>query len=210
MRSTTSAVAATRLILVRHGEPCESVRGRCYGRLDPPLSHTGQEQMAALGRHLMAWGDAAVYSSPLRRAIESAVCLTGAAARPIIDDRFRELDFGVIEGLMYDEVERAYPAVFQAWMQRPTEVTCPGGESVAAMAARVREAVADLLRARPNQTTVVVSHGGVNRIVLADALGLPLASMFRLGQDYACFNVVEYCNGHTAVRAMNVPAGLPC
>jgi len=136
--------------------------------------------------------------------------LAGDASQTVVDRRLREIDFGVVEGLTYDEVERAYPALLQAWMERPTEVTFPEGEPVAAMAARVRDALADLLRVRPNQTTLVVSHGGVNRIVLADALGLPLASMFRLSQDYACFNVVEYWTGHTAVRAMNVPAGRPC
>lgn len=206
----TAPLASTRLILVRHGEPCESVRGRCYGRLDPPLSRAGREQMAALARHLAPPDDWPVVSSPLRRAIESAALLGADAVRMAVDERLRELDFGMVEGLTYAEIERAHPALFRAWMERPTDVTFPGGEPLDAMALRVRRALADLVRDRPNLTTVVVAHGGVNRILIADALGLPLASMFRLGQDYACFTIIDYRNGQGVVRVMNAPAGSPC
>lgn len=199
----------TRLILVRHGAPSEEVHGRCYGRLDPPLSDLGRRQVRDAARWLAGFADVEVCSSPLRRASESATLL--APAGPIaIDDRLREIDFGALEGLTYAEIERRHPEVFRAWMARPTEVTFPDGEPFAQMVARVERAFADLRCRRAGRTTIVVSHGGVNRIVLASALGMPLASMFRLGQDYGCVNVVDYAGDEAVVRAVNLRLERPC
>ena len=198
----------TRLLLVRHGEPSRVVRGRCYGRLDPPLSTAGRRQMRATKRWISDLDDVHVYCSPLRRAVESAGLLAGR--RPVtVDDRLREIDFGAFEGLPYTEIEQRYPDLFRAWMAHPTGVTFPGGEPFEAMAGRVRDALTELRRRRTGQTTIVVAHGGVNRIVLADALGLPLASMFRLAQDHGCVNVVEYVGDAPVVRAVNLTEA-PC
>jgi len=78
------------------------------------------------------------------------------------------------------------------------------------MAARVERAAAELRHRRAGRTTVVVSHGGVNRIVLASALHMPLASMFRLGQDYGCVNVIDYAGDEAIVRAVNLRLERPC
>jgi alpha-ribazole phosphatase/probable phosphoglycerate mutase len=193
----------TRLILVRHGEPDACVHGRCYGRLDPALSPEGREQVRRAIRWLSESAADGIYSSPLKRALESATLLAGEAA-VTIDDRLREIDFGTCEGLTYKEIEERDPDLFAAWMQRPTDVTFPGGETCVAMAARVREALADVRRARSHETTIVVSHGGVNRVALADALAMPLAAMFRLGQDYGCINIVDYFGDRPVVRLVNL------
>jgi alpha-ribazole phosphatase len=199
----------TRLILVRHGEPSEEVHGHCYGRLDPPLSDLGRRQIRRVGRWLAGLADVEVCCSPLRRAVESATLL--AHAGPIaIDDRLREIDFGALEGLTYTEIEQRHPDVFRAWMAHPTEVTFPDGEPFVQMAARVERAAAELRHRRAGRTTVVVSHGGVNRIVLASALHMPLASMFRLGQDYGCVNVIDYAGDEAIVRAVNLRLERPC
>lgn len=193
----------TRLILVRHGEPDACVHRRCYGRLDPALSDEGRDQVRRV-RHWLAESVAdGIYSSPLQRALESATLLAGGAALVTVDDRLREIDFGICEGLTYKEIKERDPDLFADWMRRPTEVTFPGGETCAAMAVRVREALADVRRARSHETTIVVSHGGVNRIALADALAMPLAAMFRLGQEYGCINIVDYFGDQPVVRLVN-------
>jgi alpha-ribazole phosphatase len=201
---------ATRLVLVRHGEPCEQLQGRCYGRVDGPLSPRGRSQMAETAAALASYTDAVIVSSDSQRAVESAEVVAGPKRGILSDPRLREIDFGAADGLTYREIEERYPDLFREWMQRPTEVTFPDAEPFAAMTARVRGAIADLQSARRHAATVVVSHGGVNRIVLADALGLPLPAMFRIGQDYGGISVIDYFEGGAVVRMMNAHPGGPC
>ena len=214
------AGGATRLILLRHGEPDEAVRGCCYGRLDPCLSPAGRDQMRLTWRFLAGYPAAPTYSSPRGRALESAG-LRPATRTPVrIEDELREIDFGDIEGLSYREIEMRYPNLYADWMARPTEVTFPGGESFNMMAARVRTALDRIRHACAGETAVIVSHGGVNRVALAAALALEPRHIFRLAQAYACVNVIDYLGDHPIVRVMNatveerregVPAGrVPC
>ena len=196
-------VAATRIVLVRHGEPEARVRGRCYGRLDVGLSARGREQVRRTRRLLSGVPLATVYSSPRRRALESARLLAGRLARVAVDERLREIDFGIFEGLTYDQIAERFPEEYEEWMNRPTDVAFPGGETFAAMAARVRDAFDDLRRTHTGQVIVVVSHGGVNRIALATALDLDLGRIFRLEQAYACVNVVDYFAHAPVVRLVN-------
>jgi broad specificity phosphatase PhoE len=150
-----------RLVLVRHGEPEASARGRCYGRLDVDLSMRGRQQMRRVARLLESAPLAAVYCSPRRRARESGEILAaphGLAPRP--ENRFREIDFGSLEGLTYDEAAERFPEVYKAWMERPTEVEFPGGESLSAMRGRVVAAAGELMGRHGGHTIAIVSHGG--------------------------------------------------
>ncbi len=196
------APGTTRFVLIRHGEPDEAFRDRCHGRLDPGLSRTGREQMQRTWR-LVGSGPAAIYSSPRRRAVESAGLRTAAAPVVTLDERLREIDFGAFEGLTYREISMQYPATYAEWMARPTEVTLPGGESFAAMNARVQDALEHIRRTHAGEIVAIVSHGGVNRIALAAALDLDLRRIFRLAQSYSCVNVIDYIGDDALVRVMN-------
>jgi broad specificity phosphatase PhoE len=192
-----------RIVLIRHGEPEASALGRCYGKLDVGLSERGREQTDRLGRRVEGLVVDEVFASPRRRARESAERIFGGA---VVDDAFAEIDFGVLEGRTYEEAERLYPEVYTRWMEAPTEVEFPGGESFAGMKSRVLDAVG-ALRARDGLRCVaVVSHGGVGRIVLADALGLRDESVFRLEQSYAGLSVVDFYEDYAVVRVMNAVA----
>jgi alpha-ribazole phosphatase len=198
----------TRLILVRHGEPDRAFRDRCYGRLDPGLSPAGREQMRRTWR-LLGGGFAAIYSSPRRRAVESADLRTADRRCVTIDERLREIDFGAFEGLAYGDIARRYPDAYADWMARPTEVTFPGGEDFAGMNARVRDALERIRLTHAGGTVAIVSHGGVNRIALAAALDLDPRRIFRLAQSYGCLNVIDYFGDDPLVRVMNATSG-PC
>jgi broad specificity phosphatase PhoE len=144
----------------------------------------------------------AVYSSPRRRALESAAVL--AAQRSVsVDDDLREIDFGEFEGITYDDIARCDAKRYDEWMNRPTEVVFPGGESFLAMVARVLSALGRILGAHRGGTAAIVSHGGVNRIALATALDLEPRHMFRLDQSYACINVVDHFGDERVVRVIN-------
>lgn len=198
------ASGASRLVLVRHGEPEASSRGRCYGRLDVGLSPEGRGQARQAAAALAGLSVAAVYASTRTRALESArlVC-EGRGLEPIALEALREIDFGVFEGMRYDEAAERYPEVYRAWMERPTEVSFPGGESFPKMRRRVLAAVAEIRTRHEGETVVVVSHGGTNRVVLADALGLPDERIFRFAQSYACVNVIDYFEQAPLVVLLN-------
>lgn len=190
----------TRLILIRHCEPEADAHGRCYGSLDFGLSPGGRAAAAALGETLGSVRVDSVVSSPRLRAVQTAEPI----AAPVTDDRLRELDFGEIEGLTYEEVERTRPELFRRWMEAPTEVEFPGGESYATLAARVRPAIDELVAA--GGTHVVVTHGGPIRAVLADCLEMPAAAIFRLAQDYGGASIIDWMEGTPIVRVVNGPA----
>jgi alpha-ribazole phosphatase len=192
---------ATRLLLVRHAEPDESMRGRCYGRLDVELSPAGMRHAAAIGEALRAQDVAAVYSSPLRRAVDTARPLAAQhGLDPIAREGLRELDFGELEGLRYDEIVLKHADLYRSWMEDPSSVSFPGGEALADLRARALAEVAEIRARHDAQTAAVVAHGGVVRVVLADALELPDRAFFRLDQPYGALSVVDWIEGVPVIR----------
>jgi alpha-ribazole phosphatase/probable phosphoglycerate mutase len=197
----------TRLLLIRHAEPDEDARGRCYGRLDVGLSSTGRTHAERLAESLRDVELEAVYSSPRLRAVQTAAAL---AENLNVDDRLRELDFGELEGRTYDEIGREQPELFRRWMETPTLVRFPGGESYAELRARVAAAVDDVVAANTGRSVAFVSHGGVVRAALAVTLGLPDDRAFALDVGYARISVVDWFDGTPVVRLVNgVSADLP-
>jgi alpha-ribazole phosphatase/probable phosphoglycerate mutase len=194
----------TRLCLIRHGEPAPEAHGRCYGSSDIGLSETGRAQAARAGARLASEGIAVIYSSPLRRAVESARILADTVRCPLeIEPALREVDFGAFEGLTYDEIKAQYPALYSRWMEAPTTVRFPNGESFHDLQRRVLEAFESIRRTRSGEAVAFVSHGGVNRVLLAWALQMPDSAVFRLAQDYAGMNVLTFPEGTPVVRLVN-------
>jgi alpha-ribazole phosphatase len=187
-----------RLILVRHCEPQEDARGLCYGRLDIGLSDAGREHAERLGAALARHEWDAVYSSPRLRARETAVAVDRDV---VIDDDLREIDFGDLEGRNYDEIAATDPELYRAWMEQPTTVHFPGGESFAELKVRALEAL-DRIRAA-HGAAVVITHGGVLRAGLAAWLGMPDEAIFRLDQRYGGVTIVDWIDDVPLIRLMN-------
>jgi alpha-ribazole phosphatase len=189
------------LVLVRHAEPVDDMRGRCYGTLDVHLSERGVAQAQELVERVTEpYG--VVYSSPRVRAVETAKPLGAARDVPVqVDERLREIDFGAFEGRTYDEIERAEPKLFRAWMETPTQVRFPGGESYADVRERALAAYSEI-RAR-HDCAVVVAHGGVIRAGLSAWLGMPDDTIFRLAQGYCGISIVDWVDETPIVRLVN-------
>ncbi|MGH3010866.1 MAG: histidine phosphatase family protein [Gaiellaceae bacterium] len=193
-----------RLLLVRHADTDTAMRGRCYGRLDVPLSPEGQRQARELAAALGSVSLAAVYSSPLARALDTATAIAAPhGLAPVTANELREIDFGELEGLRYEEVETTRPALFREWMATPESVRFPGGEALADLRARVLPTVAEIRDRHEGQTAALVAHGGVIRVVLADALGLADGALFRLGQSVGGLSVVDWVDGTPVVEVVN-------
>lgn len=195
---------ATRVVLVRHAETEESARGRCYGRLDVRLSPRGLRQAQGLAAALADLPLAAVYASPLARALETARPIAAARGlEPAVGEALGELDFGELEGLRYDEIEAERPELFRAWMDEPARVRFPGGEGLSDLRARVLPALEEIRARHEREAVAVVAHGGVVRIVLAEALGLEDGALFRLDQAEGGVSVVDWLDGAPVVRVAN-------
>jgi broad specificity phosphatase PhoE len=201
-------VTTTRVLLCRHAEA--SSNGRICGSLDVELSPRGRRQARILAQAAAALPLAAVYASPLRRALATAGPLAAAhGLEPLVVDALREVDFGELEGRTYAEAEELAPRVYADWMRDPTSVRFPGGEGYAEVAQRSAAAVRELRRRHRGETVAVVGHGGPLRAILAECLGLPAADAFRLEQRPCAVNVVDWHGDEPRVRVLNVqPARL--
>ena len=194
--------------LLRHPEPEAEASGICYGSLDVKLSETGVRQAQAVAKALQDVAFTAIYTSPRQRCTEAAQILAIGRSCAVQEmESLRELDFGDFEGRRYDEIAALYPERYREWMERPTEVQFPGGESFPQMQARVLAALTDLRRRHAGQSVAIVAHGGVTRIILADALGIAPANIFRIGQRYAAINRLRYFGEVPLVDLVNAGAG---
>jgi alpha-ribazole phosphatase len=193
-----------RLLLIRHAQPDLEAEGRCYGSLDVGLSARGERLARHLARVLDGIPLAAIYTSPRSRARRTAAPLAGVnGLSATIVEALRELDFGDFEGRLYEEIARDDPQLFAAWMSDPTSVQFPGGESFADLRMRVLDAIAAIRERHTSQIVAVVSHGGVIRAVLADALEMPERATFRLEQSYGGISIVDWIDRTPTVRLVN-------
>lgn len=194
----------TRLYLVRHGQVADGHTQRYHGNNDIGLSEQGVRQLERLGEQLKSAPLAAVYASDLSRALEGAAILCrGREFSPRGVPEFREIHFGVWEGLSFGEIVERYPQELQARCADPAAYRIPGGESLMDVRERVLPKLKELLARHEGQGVALVAHAGVNRVILSDALGLPLNHLFRLDQNYGCLNIIDYLPDFTVVRLIN-------
>jgi broad specificity phosphatase PhoE len=178
------------------------MQGRIYGRLDPALSTTGRARAEALAAGLREVHLDAVYASPLRRARETAAPLARERGLDVsIHPGLVDIDFGEWEGRRFEELEESDPDLYRSWMTRPTRTRFPGGEDFGQLKARVLAAVGEI--ARLLGSAALVAHAGVNRVVLADALGLADDAIFRLDQPLAAVSIIDWIDDAPIVRALN-------
>jgi alpha-ribazole phosphatase/probable phosphoglycerate mutase len=195
----------TRLFLIRHGQVEGHEEKRYNGQTNVPLTLHGRRQLETVAGRLAGVPLDAVWSSDLDRCRYGAEQLAAVRGLSVAYRKaLRELHVGEWEGRTWRELKAAYPAEWQARLDDIVHYRVPGGESFLDLAQRVRAELASLLATHSGQNVALVAHGGVNRIILLDALGAPLDRVFCLEQDYACVNVIDYfANGYRTVRLVN-------
>src|SRR5438105_3476200 len=195
-----------RLFALRHGATDYSRDRRFAGSRDVPLTTDGRLQAEAMAQALAGAGVAAVYTSPLERARVCAELI----AKPHrlgtrVEPDFREMAFGGWEGITREELP---PREAEGWRLTPHLVTPPGGETLGAVAARVREALGRLIAAHPGETAVLVSHAIVVRLIVLAALGLGPERLWSVDASPAGITEVEYLGDWATVHRMNTLAHL--
>ena len=195
----------TRLLLVRHGSTQHSADRRFSGRNELALDETGERQALALAARARSFGAvAAVVSSPLRRAVQTADAIAGVLGADVeTADGLAEVDFGAWEGMTMREVFAAYPQQMAAWSASP-DIAPPGGESFTALARRVRQARDRVIAAHPGEHVVVVTHVSPIKTLVRLALDAPFSSLFRIHLDTASLSAIDYfVDGTASVRLLN-------
>ncbi len=195
----------TQIILVRHGQTEWNRVERFRGRADVPLNETGLAQAEATGRRIAAaWQPAAVYSSPLSRAVKTAEAIASHFNLPVqIHDGLTDIDYGEWQGLTLEEVKSKDAAAVESWYHSPQTVHIPGGETLEELRTRGLAAVQELTAKHSGQTIVLVGHTVINRIILLAVLGLGNDRFWHLLQDTCAINVFDAEAGDFTVALLN-------
>lgn len=192
--------------LLRHGDCRQDEIKRLIGQTDVPLNPNGRAQASRWQRELADIRFTRVFSSDLDRSVETALIVAGTSAPVRALPLLREINLGTWDGLSVDEVRRLYPAEYEKRGGDPVSYRTPGGESFADLAARVVPLFEEIAGSTTGNV-LVVGHAGVNRVILCHLLGMPLADLFLIRQDYCCLNLIECGDSGVRVRGMNL-AGL--
>lgn len=196
-------IAMTRLILVRHGETEWNVSEVFRGRYDVALSDIGVRQAELVGQRLASWTIEAVYSSPLKRALDTARCVARYHGLDVrVADGLLDFNYGLWEGLSHLEVKERYGELYQRWLTEPHRVEMPGGETLDQVAERAR-GVVDRVVSEHSGTVALVSHRVVNKVLICSMLGLDNSRFWDIRQDLAGITAFEYEDGRFVLTLHN-------
>jgi alpha-ribazole phosphatase len=185
------------LYLIRHTLPGVPP-GVCYGQADVDVAESFESEAAAVLAKLDGIVPAACYSSPLRRCAKLAAALTTGEVRH--DPRLMELSFGSWEMRRWEDIPR--PAL-DRWGQAFVEEAPPGGESLRALHGRVQGFLRDARACSHDGPVLAITHAGVIRVLLAEALGLPLEAVFRFHLDYGGVTRLHFQSALPTVEYVN-------
>lgn len=171
------------IILVRHGETEWNRQEIFRGRADIELSETGARQAELLAKYLSQAGIAAIYSSPLKRALKTAEAIASYHGLEVkTTSGLIDFDYGKWQGLPHQEVKERYRKLYAEWLKNPHRVKIPAGESLDDVRGRAL-GIVDRVRHQHEGTVVLVSHRVVNKVLICALLGLDSAHFWNIKQD---------------------------
>ena len=196
----------TRLFLLRHGEVEDGAKGFYYGQRDWGLSPQGLLQMERAAERLAGQEIRSLYSSDLQRSHLGALVLAerlGLQGKVVALEALREIHLGRWQGLSLEEVGERFPGEQEARLRDIVHYRIPGGETLAELSARVLGAIRGIVERHRGEAVAIVAHAGPIRTILCDVLGIPLAYVFRIEQDYAALNLIDFLLDLPLVRLVN-------
>ncbi len=160
-------MSVEKVLLIRHGETDFNRERRLQGVMEIPLNERGRDQAASVARYLQGLSIDALYTSPILRAQETAEIIGNLIGLPPrSDERLREIEFGIFEGLTFAEVERRFPAAHRNWTTGYLAYRAPQGESRRDVQRRMRAAWDDLTAKSSHKSIALVTHGSAIAIFL--------------------------------------------
>ncbi len=192
-----------RLILVRHGQTALNEKKVFRGRLDIPLNETGIQQANAIAERLATFNVKSIYSSPLKRALETAQVIGRKLNIDTeIDDNLIDFDFGKWQGLTIEEAQKQFPEVYENWLRYPHEVKIPNGENLGLVRTRVSKVLNKLHRDGEGDM-VIVSHRVILKILICAALSLDNSYFWRIIQDVGAISILDNKDGQFSLSLLN-------
>jgi broad specificity phosphatase PhoE len=193
-----------RLLLVRHGQTPFNRERRFTGWQDPPLTRRGRAEARALRPLLSRQTIDAVYTSDLRRTVQTASLALGRDDLPsVADPALREACFGEWEGLTFDAARERDPDEFAALLERSDAFCAPRGESIPEVHGRVLSFLESAQRAHENQSVLLVASGGPLQILIAHLFSMPIASHWRLTINNCSLSIVDFARGEALLTLLN-------
>lgn len=190
---------------MRHGEVHGDGNKRYNGHIDVDITPKGVEQMHRLAGLLEGKPVKAVYSSDLIRSVKGAQIVSarlGLTHTPVRE--LRERSVGKWEGLTQEEIQQRYPEEYLAWRSDLLNFRPPDGECLIDVQNRILPEYKKIVSSHPDQEIALLLHGGVNRVILADALGLAPMNLFRIDQSFGALNIIDHFeDGMTVVKLLN-------
>jgi phosphoserine phosphatase len=194
----------TRILLARHGQTEWNRVERFRGQIDVPLNAVGRQQAQALAIRLTGEPIDIVCAGPLERARDTAAPLALRLGQSVqILDGFMDINYGAWAGISPAEAAEQDPELAARWRSAPHLVRFPDGEGLSDIRQRIVTALEEVISQLPNGTAFLVGHQVVNKVLLCAVLGLDNSSLWRIGQDNACLNILEHHDGLYNIITLN-------
>ena len=192
------------IILVRHGETDWNAGEVFRGRADVALNEIGLRQAELLGEYLGAEKIDFVYSSPLKRAVQTAEAIARPQGLDINTVRnLIDLDYGEWQGLSHQEVRESYRELYRDWLDTPEQVRIPGGESLEEVRSRAMPFVEDAVMRCGEGRVVFVSHRVVNKVLICALLGLGNNQFWNIRLDTGGITRFDFGDGRLVLTSHN-------
>ena len=194
----------TKVYLVRHGQTEWNKKLTFRGRIDIPLNERGRQEAKAIAEVLKYKRIDAIYTSPLRRSIETAEPTARFFHLEIVPvEGLIDISYGDWEGLTFNEVKKRYKDQYKKWEKRPEKVRFPNGETLDEVRERSFCAFKDILNANPGKSILIIPHRVINKVLICAFLGLSNSHFWEIKQDPGCINLIEYSDDRFILSIMN-------
>jgi len=194
----------TKVYLARHGQTAWNKKLTFRGRADIPLNKGGHSEAEAIAEALKDKNIDAVYTSPLRRSVETAQPAARLFHLDIVPvEGLVDMDYGDWEGLTFDEVKETYKDLFTQWQKRPGLVRFPHGETLDEVRERSFCAFTHIVEENPGKSILIIPHRVINKVLLCALLDISNSHFWEIKQDTGCLNLIEYSNDRYVLSMMN-------
>jgi probable phosphoglycerate mutase len=194
-----------RLILVRHGETLWNSERRIQGcRSNTELSTRGKQQVEKIALSLKNHKVASIFSSPLKRAMDTACVIAQAYGLEVrAMPGLKEIDAGELEGLTEKQLKGRYSEFWEEWKRGNPSLRLPGGESLDELQRRAWRVIEQIIENYPDEVVVVVGHFFINLTIICQALEIDLRHIRRMRQDLAAISILELTRQRNSLLLLN-------
>ena len=191
-----------KLFLIRHGQTDWNIQKKYCGFSDIDLNENGKKQIKKLAKRISNERIQKIYSSDLKRTIQSAKIIFKDAPIEKLPE-FREINFGIFEGLTYQEIMKKHSKIYKKWIEKPLNTKIPNGEDLKTLAKRVKRGLTKVLSANNNKTIAIFTHAGPIRVILYEILRMDLKDFWQIEPASASLSLIEFKKGKGRIRIKN-------